>query len=343
MEAHGAVSGGNPGVLHEDLHNRPALAAIVVAPDSYNTIRRLMECLKAQTVAGQIEVVLVTPSTEQLAVEESDLACFQSWQVVEVGSIRSFGAAYAEGIVRAKAPVVALTHDHSFPDVKWGELLIAAHRERWAAVGPSIRNGNPDSIVSWADFYVCYGEWSHPVTSGRVHRLPADHSSYKRDILLASETPLRDLMEDEYFLHGHLEAQGYGLLLESGTSSSHINLAAWSTWIPSRYYKGRHFAGTWAREWLWPRRLLYGLASPVIPLIRLWRIQKRIRRGQTWRFLVTVLPVVALGLTVECFGEVLGFVAGPGNAGEKFTHYEFGRLAPAGAPGPRDRHDSPAK
>jgi hypothetical protein len=343
MEAHRAISGGNPGVSHEDLHDQPALAAIVVTPDSYDTIRCLMECLKAQTVAGQIEVVLVGSSNREMAIDESNFSCFHSWHVVEVGKVKSLGAAYVEGIVRAEAPIVVLTHDHSFPDSDLGELLIAAHREPWAAVGPSIRNGNPDSMISWADFYVCYGEWAHPVPSGPVHCLPGHHSSYKREPLLASGTRLYTLMEDEYFLFRHLEAEGRRLLLESQTSSTHINLTSWSTWIPSRYYKGRQFAAIWAHMWPWPRRLLYALASPLIPLVRLWRIQKRVRRGRSWRFLVTLMPVVAAGLTAEWLGQVHGFLAGPGDSGDRFTQYEFGRLASAGSPNPHDAHDSPAK
>jgi hypothetical protein len=298
----------------------------VVVPDTYDSVRRVVSCLKAQTVAAQIEVVLAGSSSREMAIDESDLSCFHSWHVVEVGKVKALGAAYVEGILRAEAPIVVLIHDHSFPDKDLCELLIAAHRGPLAAVGPSIRNGNPDSMISWADFYVCYGEWAHPVPSGPVHCLPAHHSSYKRDILLAFGSGLYPLMEDEYFLFRHLEAKGHRLLLESRTSSTHINLASWSTWIPSRYYKGRQFAATWAHGWPWPRRLLYALASPLVPFIRLWRIQKRVRRGQSWRFLMALMPIVAAGLAAEWPGQLLGFLAGIGGSSERVAKYEFNRL-----------------
>ena len=313
-----------------------------MVPDTYDSVRRVVNCLKAQTVVGQIEVVLVGSSRREMAIDESDLSCFHSWHVVEVGKIKSLGAAYVEGIVRAEAPIVALTHDHSFPDNDLVELLIAAHSEPWAAVGPGIRNGNPDSIISWADFYVCYGEWAHPVLSGPVHCLPAHHSSYKRELLLASGSQLYPLMEDEYFLFRHLEAKGHRILLESRTSSTHINLTSWSTWIPSRYYKGRQFAATWAHMWPWPRRLLYALASPLIPFIRLWRIQKRIRRGRSWRFVVTLMPIVAAGLTAEWLGQVLGFMAGLGGSSERVASYEFNRLTSVRLPDRNECAELPA-
>ena len=323
---------GESTVPHQQKPDPAVLAAIVVVPDTYDSVRRVVSCLKAQTVAAQIEVVLVGSSSREMAVDESDLSCFRSWHVVEIGKVNSLGAAFAEGIVRAEAPIVVLTHDHSFPDSNLCELLVAAHRGPWAVVGPSIRNGNPDSRISCADFYLCYGEWAPPVSSGPVHCLPAHHSSYKRELLLACGSELYPLMEDEYFLFRRLEAMGHRLLLESGTSSTHINLASWSAWIPSRYYKGRQFAATWSHGWPWPRRLLFGLASPLLPLVRMWRIQKRVRRGQSWRFLMTLLPVLAAGLIAEWPGQLLGFLAGIGRSSEKVTRYEFNRLSSVRVP-----------
>ena len=102
---------------------RLALAAIVVIPDTYDTVRRTMSHLKAQTAAKHIEIILVVPSHQQLQLDDSELACFHSWQVIEVGAVTSKARGFVTGIRHAHAPVVALTEDHSFPDTKWAEPL----------------------------------------------------------------------------------------------------------------------------------------------------------------------------------------------------------------------------
>ncbi len=315
-----------PEVVRDSYSAIPTLSAIVVVPDTYGTVRHIVNSLKTQTVVNQIEIVFVVPPNQQLTIDESDLSCFHSWYVVEVERVKSLGAAYVEGISHAHAPIVALTHDHSFPDANWAEVFITAHQKSWAAVGPGIRNGNPNTIISWADFYLCYGQWAYPVSPGPVPSLPAHHSSYKRDILLACGNQLYFLMEDEYFLYRHLSAQGYKFLLESKIYNTHINLTSWSSWIPSRYYKGRQFAATWAHTWSWPRRLLFTMASPLLPLVRLWRIQNRIRRGQSYRFFIHLLPIISVGLIFEWFGQIMGFIAGLGDSSEKSEKYEFHRL-----------------
>jgi len=304
----------------------PALSAIVVIPDVYDTVRNTMKYLQAQTAARQIEIVIVKPANQQIGLDESDLKCFHSWQIVEVDKVTSIAQGFTAGIREARAPIVALTEDHSHPDEKWAELFIAAHQRPYAVVGPSMCNGNPDSMISWADFYQAYGEWTSPVSSGPIRHLPGHNSSYKRDILLEFGDELETLMEAESVLHRHLQAKGYALYLESGTRTSHLNFDTWSAWIPARYYTGRQFASTWAYSWSWPRRLLFTAASPLIPWVRLWRVQSRVCRGQSTGFILSLLPIMISGLLVEGVGHMLGYAAGAGDSAEKVGRCEFHRI-----------------
>ena len=313
-----------------DYSAAPALAAIVVVPDSYETVRRTMGHLRAQTAAGQMEVVLVAPSDGHVRIDESELECFHAWRVVEVERITSIASGFVAGVRAAQAPIVALTEDHSFPDATWAEALIAAHRQPWAAVGPSMRNGNPETIVSWGDFHQAYGEWAAPVPLQTPRHLPGHNSSYKREVLLGFGEDLDTLMEAESVLHRHLSARGNRLLLEPATCTTHLNFASWSSWLPSRYYAGRQFAATWAHPWSWPRRLLFTVASPLIPWIRLWRIQRHVRRLHRPGFALRVLPVVLVGLLIEGIGHMLGYAAGYGVSVEKMAVYEFHRVANVG-------------
>jgi hypothetical protein len=304
----------------------PALSAIVVIPDTYDTVRNTMQHLKSQTTVRQIEIVIVKPRGMQIGLDESDFKPFHSWQIIEVEAISSIAQGFTAGIRKARAPIVALTEDHSFPDEKWAELFIAAHKQPYAIVGPSMCNGNPGSILSWADFYQAYGEWTHPVSSGLVRHLPGHNSSYKKTIMLTLGNELETLMEAESVLHRHLKAKGYELYLESGTCTSHFNFDTWSAWIPARYYTGRQFASTWSHSWSWPRRLLFTSASPLIPWVRLWRVQSCVRRGQNRWFLLRLLPIMLSGLLVEGVGHMLGYAAGAGDSVEKVGKYEFHRI-----------------
>ena len=314
-------------IVGQNKHStEPALAAIVVVPDTYDTVRHTMSYLQAQTAVEQIEIIFVAPSHKQLGLDESELTCFHSWHVVEVGTVTSKARGFVTGIRHAHAPVVALTEDHSFPDANWAEVMIAAHQKPWAAVGPSMKNGNPNAMLSWADFYQAYGEWTRPILSGSVRHLPGHNSSYKREILLSYGNQLESLMEAENILHRYMKAEGYELLLESKTCTSHLNFGTWSSWLPKRYYTGRQVASTWSKTWSWPRRLLFTIASSLIPWIRLWRIQRNVRRGQPTSFLLLLMPLLIVGLLIEGIGYMMGFAAGTGDSIEKTEKYEYHRI-----------------
>ena len=90
-------------------------------PDCYETIRKTVKCLRAQSVSEQMELIIVAPSIATLNLVEDDLKVFHSHRVVEAGSIHSVGSANALGVRHASAPVVALTEDHSFPQPGWAE------------------------------------------------------------------------------------------------------------------------------------------------------------------------------------------------------------------------------
>ena len=302
------------------------MSVVIVTPDHYNIICRTIGYLRAQTVRERLEVVIVAPSADTLEVNEAELKDFFQFRVVEVGKIRSVAQANAAGIRQASAPVVAFVEEHSYPDPGWAEALIEAHRQPRAAVGPVVRNANPGSLVSWADFLIAYGPWMDPSPTGVVDFLPGHNSSYKRAILLNYGTELEAMLESESVLHWDLQAKGYQLYLEPAAKISHLNFGLLSSWIPAQFYNGRLFAVTRARRWSPLRRLLYTGGVPLIPLVRFRRILQQLCRSDQRRNLPPrVLPTVILGLVVSAVGEMMGYALGAGDAKQRLSNFEFHR------------------
>jgi hypothetical protein len=67
-------------------------------------------------------------------------------------------------------------------------------------------------------------------------------------------------------------------------------------------------------------------ASPAIPWVRLWRVQKHVRNSQTRGFLIRLLPTVLAGLLIEGLGQMMGYAVGAGDSSEKVAKYEFHRV-----------------
>ena len=245
--------------------------------NTYKTVRRTLGALAAQTATSRVQIVFVTPSPALVALDEKELDVFHSWRMVE-SPIPSIAHAYAAGIRAAAAPLVALTEDHSFPAPNWAERLIAAHRGDYAVVGPAIRNGNPDTAVSWADFVIAYGKWAEPVQSAIMDFLPGHNSCYKRALLLNYGERLGEVLEAETVLHLGLHARGCTLWLESSTYTTHLNFALWRPWLSAQFHGSRRFGAERSADWSIGKRLAFALGAPLIPFVRFLRIQHDARR-----------------------------------------------------------------
>jgi hypothetical protein len=299
----------------------PALSVVLATPGDYEMVRSTIGFLRAQTVADTLELVIVAAS--EISVPGEELEGFFDARVVSVGPFESHGKANAAGVRVARAPVVVLAEDHAYPDPDWAGALIEAHAQDWVAVGPAVRNGNPRTRISRADVLIGYGPWLEPVAGGEVDFLPGHNTSYKRSLLLEYGTDLDSLMEAETILHWNLRAAGHRLRLEPRARIAHLNIAQLGAFTQIHFNGGRIFATTRARHRHWSvlNRWCFAAGTPLVPLIRLWRIVRNHLRAS-----LSVLPILAYGLTVDALGQFCGCLLGAGEARAKLVRYEFDRV-----------------
>lgn len=305
---------------------KPEMSVVIVTPDRYDTIRETVRHLRQQAGVERLELIVVAPSVEQLALDEAEVENFAGCRVVEVGAERVMAKARAEGIRHSSASVVVLAEDHSFPQPGWAEALLAAHQHPWAAVGPAIENANPGSAVSWGDLLIAYGRWIHPVAAGVIDDLPGHNSSYKRSVLMDYGPDLPTMLSAETVLHHDLQQKGYQLYLEPAARTAHQNFGRLGSWYMAQFLSGRTFAATRSQRWSVVKRLLYAGGSPLIPLVRLWRILRELLRpGRPHHVALTVMPALLSALYVDAAGQLLGYVAGFGKVREKLQRFESHR------------------
>lgn len=311
-----------------------ALSAILFTPGRFDRLARTIAALQSQTIHDRIELILVAGKEAGPPPDEGMLAGFCSHQVVWLEMAEITGPeALAAGVAAAQTPIVVFCEDHSYPEPSWAERLLAAHQGPWAVVAPAMRNGNPGSLVSWADFFIGYGEWVYPGQSGEYQHLPGHNSSYKRDILLAYGDQLAHKLEAETLLHWELHRQGHKLYQQADAVTRHINFTMWRKILVGNWWQGRHFGGLRTASWPWRRRLPWIFASPLIPVVRLLRTMRAIRKpGRFEGSLLELLPLLCLFLLSDGIGQIAGGIFGPGDAYQRASHYELFGEARANKP-----------
>lgn len=307
---------------------REALMSVVLATDSYRTIRMVVQHLRAQTVRNRLEIVIVAPAGVPLEVDHADLEGFAGVRIVPVESLRPFGAARAAGIWAARAPLIFIGETHTYAHPTWAEALIAAHAGPWAAVVPGFGNANPRGALSWSIFLLDYGPWLYGLPPRETVLAPTHNVAYKREVLL-------DLGEslDGALTHGDqltilFRARAYRTYFEPAARIDHLNVARWAPWATERLHAGLVIAGRRAARWSALRRLVYFCGSPLLPLVFLSRAREGVglmyREG---RLPFGTFAALVIGTVISAAGEMIGYARGtPGDADEKMLEMEVHKV-----------------
>ena len=304
----------------------PEMSAILVTPDTYETIRRTVAALAAQTGAERLELVVVAPPSTPIDPHEPDLRSLARVTVVRDADLASSSSAKAAGIRAAAAPIVVLMEDHAFPTAGWSSALIARFDGPWVAVGPAVRNAIPRSLIAWADHLIGYGAWTEGVPGGEVEFLPGHNSAYRKDVLLEYGDELEAMLDAETVLHWDLRARGHRLYLETGALIDHMGFGRLRPWVSAQFDNGRVFAARRIERWPVHRRIAYALASPAIPLIRVTRILRTVgRRGWPPVSNIRFLPVLAFGLVIDGAGQFVAGLTGSGRSMDRLVALHYHR------------------
>lgn len=300
------------------------MSVVLVTPGTYDVIARTVSALREQSAAHHLELVIVAPDVTAVAVPDVDRFVFASVRLVETGRGRHLAAAQAAGVRAATAQVIAFAEDHAVPQPGWASALMEAHRGPWTAVGPAMRNANPDTMTSWADFLLGYGRWREPAPAGPTRHVPGHNSSYKRTALIGFGTRLAQWLDAPALLHANLAAQGRELYLEPEAVVAHTNFSSLRLWLTIRFHAGRAFAAARSADWSLRKRMVYALATPAVPFVRFSRIAIESYRGaQSAGLLLRVAPLLWCGLVIDAIGELTSYLGALPATREREWNWEF--------------------
>jgi hypothetical protein len=317
------------GTVSSESATGPTLSSILITPDDYTAIAKTMQHLRAQTIARQMEVVIVGPRRDRIHIRPEDEASFHSVTIVEAPDFGSLAVARVAGVAAASAPVIAFNEDHSFPEAGWAAALLEAHRRGYAGVAPEMKNGNPASALSWAAIFLHFGGAVEPGAGFETEHPAASHNmSYTRAALLEMGDGLGELLLAESFLHDALRARGHRFWVEPAAATRHVNLSRLRPAIVHAWVGGRIYGGLRCEFGAWPfaRRIVYAGGSPLVPLLKLRRVLTELRRTRSGRNQIPrVLPAIAMILAVHAAGEAAGYLFGVGSSRISYSKLETRR------------------
>jgi hypothetical protein len=292
-----------------------------VAGAQRRRVQRLLAALAAQTIADEIEVVIVDARPWRGEIEIPDGLRARILTDDSLG----FGEARAKAARAARAEIVAFLEDHCYPEPDWAEALAAAYSGPWASVGYAIDNANPGRLSSRINYVAHYGQWLSP-KRGPTATLPGNNVSYRRQVLLALGGELDAMLTADFNIHAAMLGRGLALASEPRARVRHENEESIADACRAQFAYSRLLATERARLGAWgrSRRFVHGVGILAgAPLLRIaGLISASARHPRTLLRVFVYLPGIIASYLGGALGESAGYLFGPGSARERLMYWE---------------------
>ena len=300
------------------------MSVIVVAGEQRERAGRCLRSILAQGSIDSLEVLIldcVTPGVPPL-----DGSDHPRVRLVPLSPDTLYATARAEGIRRARGPIVAFVEEHCIVLPGWAQAVLRAHEDGWGGVGSEVHNGNAGVGISDTVALIYFAPWLPPAGSAESELLPGHNSSYQRDLLLSFAERLELLLRNEPILQWELAKNGHRFLLEPEAKLAHANETTPRDFAKAYFAWHRCFGHTRAQVFGWStgKKVAYVTLSPVLPWARVAKLLGFLmgRRPDLVGEFFRGLPVVVLGYLVSTVAQAVGIWFGLGDAERQFTYAE---------------------
>ncbi|MEO1238701.1 MAG: glycosyltransferase [Pseudomonadota bacterium] len=291
----------------------PAISVFMITDHAFETCARTLSYLAKQTIADQIEMIIVGPSEAEIEPDYGVLSAFHSHRILEIGTVAWVGDAAATAIRAARGPYVVYAEEHGFPPPDWAEILVRTFEHGgYDAVGWGMMPANP-GLVAWAHIYGQFGDAVAPLRSGLAQRMGPHHGAYRTASILELGEDLAEAFGNEGTLYPAFLKMGKTLYLTGETVTGHTQVSDLASYLRLEFIGQRVYAAARIKVEAWSpwKRAVYIAGSPLIPLVRLYRSIGHIRRtGRVRQLLPQAAVVILLANIAGAAGEALGYLVG---------------------------------
>jgi glycosyltransferase involved in cell wall biosynthesis len=301
------------------VRNQPIISVVVASAAGGDFLIRCLDSLVGQAQEREAEVIVVDRCGLDRCNEIAQR--YPSITVVAYpGEGRpSVPELRATGVDNCTAPIVAVIEEHCVAPSNWLQTILSAFGADDDAIGGPILDADFSRIRDWVVYFSEYHNDMPPWAAESRTWLNDANAAYRREKLIEN----RATLGESYWaisLHPLLEASGASMRAVPEMGLAHTGPFDYGYYLRQRYLLSRVWGGTQRHRVSVLTRLAHLAAFPIFPLFLLARIARRVHatgsarlRNRFLKSLPLLLPVVI----TFTWGEWLGYLVGPGRAGEE--------------------------
>jgi hypothetical protein len=290
----------------------PSLTVVVPSVNGAGDLLGCLAALSNQRSDVDLEVLVADRCGESVRAEVRRL---YPWvRILEAPAGTTIPDLRALAFSQATAQSVAVIEDHVIVPPGWARALLDAQAGGDIVVGGAVENAAVDRVVDWAAFLCEYSHCILPLPAGPASWLTGNNVVYPR-ALLARYQEVIGRGQWENRLHDAMRHDGVPLVCRPEIRVGHKKHYTVGEYVSQRYLYARSYAGARVADASLGKRLGYGAAALALPPLLMFRTVSRVLAKRRHRAeLVRSLPLLAVFVVSWAFGEMVGYIAGPGDS-----------------------------
>jgi glycosyltransferase involved in cell wall biosynthesis len=292
------------------MNETPRVSIVIASIVGPPYVDDCLDSVESQAKDSGAEAIVVACGSPEYA---SRIAGKYPWvKVVHCAERESVSALRRRGVQAASGDIVAIIEERCLAAPNWLRRAVQAIGRHGGVVGGPVAPCAYTRLRDWVVYFCEYNHCMPPWQEGGVHALGTANIAYSRALMLEYAEQLED-GHWESCLHPRLWAEGIRFHAAAAMVVQKRGQFNYRYYLRQRYWFSRAYAG--ARGLPASHKVLYLLASPLLPLLLLARTAQRVikKNCHVDKFILS-LPLLMPVMIVYVAGEIVGYLAGPGDA-----------------------------
>lgn len=287
-----------------------------VSTEDHDRILETLASLRAQEGGHSYEVVIADRNQDK--VSRKIAADYPEAKLIACPKETTLPDMRTRALEAANGEIVIVTEDHCVPSRNWLASFAATIANAPAdavAVGGAVENGVADTALDWATFLCEYSGSISPAPEGIVNDVPGMNVAYRRAAFDGVDPAVLRKGFWETTLHPVIRAGGKKLFSSDAIRLNHCKKFSLGLFCRQRYVYSRYFAGIRFEKNQYAKRATATVLSLALPPLLLWRMRGNVaRKNRLGKEFLQASPYLALFVVIWAVGEIVGYIAGPGDA-----------------------------
>jgi GT2 family glycosyltransferase len=187
---------------------------------------------------------------------------------------------------------------------------VRLHRGGIPVVAGSIVNANPETLVSWANYFYEFSAWIPPGPARPLADAPTACLSVERDVFERFGPFVGGTLSSDSVFCRRLARAGQPPQFAPQVRVAHLNVTRLAPYLWRKWLHGRAFARVRAAEGGLSRArcALRVLVAPAVPVVLVFRTARAVARARAFRrAFVLSAPLVFVGQAAWALGEAVSY------------------------------------